>query len=134
MKGVVTVKKKKKASWLVVVINVETARGENFSVFTTKCHASSLREGKGVGGKNGVARLRELEREERRGTDATGNGNTPREDPTHRGPTQRGGPRRGPTTGGEGHTGDPHRTHTDKLDLLMDCLVADRGPRHVGHK
>jgi len=62
MKGVVTVKKKKKASWLVVVINVETARGENFSVFTTKCHASSLREGKGVGGKNGVARLRELER------------------------------------------------------------------------
>jgi len=33
-------------------------------------------------------------------------------DPTHRGPTQRGGPHRGPTTG-EGHTGDPHRTHTD---------------------
>jgi len=31
----------------------------------------------------------------------------------HRGPTQRGGPHRGPTTGGEGHTGDPHRTHTD---------------------
>ena len=28
--------------------------------------------------------------------------------------TQRGGPRRGPTTGGEGHTGDPHRAHTDR--------------------
>jgi len=34
-------------------------------------------------------------------------------DPAHRGPTQRGGPRRGPTTGGEGHIGDPHRTHID---------------------
>ena len=31
----------------------------------------------------------------------------------HRGPIQRGGPHRGPTTEGEGHTGDPHRTHTD---------------------
>jgi len=56
---------------------------------------------------------RERVREARRGTDATGNGNTTGEDPTHRGPTQRGGPRRGPTTEGEGHTGDPHRTHTN---------------------
>jgi len=59
---------------------------------------------------------------------------TPTGDP-HRGPTQRdphreptqgthtgdpnrgegGGPHRGPTTGEEGHTGDPHRTHTDKF-------------------
>jgi len=35
----------------------------------------------------------------------------------NRGPTQRGGPHRGPTTGKEGHTGDPHRTHTDILYL-----------------
>ena len=35
----------------------------------------------------------------------------------HRGPTQRGGPHRGPTTGGEGYTGDPHKTHTDKLPM-----------------
>jgi len=49
--------------------------------------------------------------------DATGNGHTTGEDPTHGGPTQRGGPRRAPTTGGEGHTGDPLRTHTDTLPL-----------------
>jgi len=35
-----------------------------------------------------------------------------------RGPTQRGGPHRGPTTGEEGHTGDPHRTHTDNIYTL----------------
>jgi len=58
-------------------------------------------------------REREHEREARRGNDATGNRNTTGEDPTHRGPAQRGGPRRGLTTGGEGHTGDPNRTHTD---------------------
>jgi len=45
-------------------------------------------------------------------------GHDRRGDPTHRGPTQRGGPHRGPDTGGEGHTGDPHRTHTDKSDRL----------------
>jgi len=43
----------------------------------------------------------------------TGNRNTTGKDPIHRGRTQRGGPRRGPTTVEEGHTGDPHRTHTD---------------------
>jgi len=59
-------------------------------------------------------REREHEREARRRADATGNRNTTGKDPFHRGPTQRGGPRRGPTTGGEGHAGDPHRTHTDK--------------------
>jgi len=32
----------------------------------------------------------------------------------NKGPTQRGGGHRGPTIGGEGHTGDPHMTHTDK--------------------
>jgi len=64
-----------------------------------------------------VRALRERERERektcqhechRGGTGDTGGGDFTR-DPT---PTQRGGPRRGPTTGGEGPTGDPHRTHT----------------------
>jgi len=45
-------------------------------------------------------------------------GHDRRGDPTHRGPTQKGGPHRGLTTGGQGHTGDPHRTHTDTLVLL----------------
>jgi len=70
-------------------------------------------------------REREREREARRGTDATRTGDTTGEDPAHRGPTQRGGPCRGPTTGGEGHTGDPHRTHTDNCHLFWrlppDC-------------
>jgi len=37
----------------------------------------------------------------------------------NRGPTQRGGPHRGPTTGDEGHTGDPHRTHTDTIKEVL---------------
>jgi len=77
-------------------------------------------------------REREREREARRGTDATGNRNTTGEDPTHRGSTQRGGPRRGPTTGGEGQTGDLHRTHTDIYALPRapwECERATtRGP------
>ena len=58
-------------------------------------------------------------------TRATGNGNTTGEAPIHRGPTQRGGPRRGPTTGGDGNTGDPHRTHTDRMSLVVErvCRV-----------
>jgi len=42
----------------------------------------------------------------------------------NRGPTQREGPHRGPTTGGEGHTGDPHRTHTDNIDIETE-IVSD---------
>ena len=41
----------------------------------------------------------------------------------HRGPTQRGGPHRGPTTGGEGHIGDPHRTHTGTMDRSLQLAA-----------
>jgi len=52
----------------------------------------------------------------------------------HRGPTQSGGPHRGPTTGGEGHTGDPHRTHTDKTHTHTHTPTENNTPdTHTRH-
>ena len=47
--------------------------------------------------------------------------------PHPQGPIQRGGPHRGPTTGGEGRSGDPHRTHTGMCHVLA-CMQAGLSP------
>jgi len=62
-------------------------------------------------------------------------------DPHRGGPTQAGthterGTHRGPTTGGEGHTGNPHRTHTDSMHdaciyvcIRMEVVSSSRSTR-----